>query len=173
MQVNMKRMIAIVAVAIGIASCTTSADRERDAALKAQQYTIDSIKTEMAKKHIIDSMNAVAAAKTEEKATSTRSSARRSSAVRRSSASSYTGYSNSAPVYTQQPTTVYQEPAAEPAKKGWSAKAKGALIGAGAGAITGAAVSKDQRAKGAVIGGVLGAGAGLGVGAIIDKKNGR
>jgi hypothetical protein len=59
-------------------------------------------------------------------------------------------------------------------KPGWSAKAKGAVIGAGAGAITGALLDskkKGQAVKGGVIGGVLGAAAGLGAGAIIDKKN--
>jgi phage tail tape-measure protein len=70
---------------------------------------------------------------------------------------------------------VYQEqaPVAQQEKKGWSAKAKGAVIGAGAGAVAGAIIHKRQRGVGAVVGGVLGAGAGTGIGAIIDKKNGR
>jgi len=55
-------------------------------------------------------------------------------------------------------------------KKGWSHKAKGAAIGAGAGAVTGAVVSHD-KAKGAVIGGAVGAGAGYLVGRHQDKKN--
>ena len=55
-------------------------------------------------------------------------------------------------------------------KKGWSNAAKGALIGAGAGAITGAAVSKDKKGKGAIIGGVVGAGAGAATGVVIDKR---
>jgi uncharacterized protein YcfJ len=55
-------------------------------------------------------------------------------------------------------------------KKGWSNKAKGAAIGAGAGAITGAAVS-NKKGKGAVIGGAVGAGAGYLVGRHKDKKN--
>ena len=57
----------------------------------------------------------------------------------------------------------------KPEKKGLSNKAKGALIGAGAGALTGAAVSKKQG-KGAIIGGAVGAGVGLGTGAILDKR---
>lgn len=48
--------------------------------------------------------------------------------------------------------------------------AKGALIGAGAGAITGAAVSKNNRGKGAIIGGAVGAAAGAITGRAIDKK---
>jgi uncharacterized lipoprotein NlpE involved in copper resistance len=54
-------------------------------------------------------------------------------------------------------------------KKKWSAKAKGAVIGAGVGAITGALVDKNHGA-GALIGGVAGAGLGYGTGAVIDNK---
>ncbi len=57
-------------------------------------------------------------------------------------------------------------------KKGWSRKAKGSVIGAGAGAATGAVVSKN-RSKGAKIGGVVGAGAGYAYGRHKDKKHSR
>ena len=57
----------------------------------------------------------------------------------------------------------------KPAKKKWSNKKKGAIIGATSGAVVGAVVSK-KRVKGAVIGGAVGAGVGLGAGAILDKK---
>ncbi|OYU93731.1 MAG: hypothetical protein CFE21_19330 [Bacteroidetes bacterium B1(2017)] len=57
----------------------------------------------------------------------------------------------------------------KPAKKKWSNKKKGAIIGATSGAVAGAIVSK-KRVKGAVIGGAVGAGVGLGAGAILDKK---
>ena len=43
------------------------------------------------------------------------------------------------------------------------------MVGAGAGAV----ISKEKKAQGAIIGGVVGAAAGYGVGAILDKKNGR
>lgn len=55
-------------------------------------------------------------------------------------------------------------------KKKMSNTTKGILIGTGAGIITGAAVSKEDRAKGAVIGGVVGAVVGGTTGAVIDKK---
>jgi ElaB/YqjD/DUF883 family membrane-anchored ribosome-binding protein len=42
-------------------------------------------------------------------------------------------------------------------KKGWSSTAKGAVIGAGVGAATGAIISK-KKSTGAIIGGVAGAG---------------
>ncbi|MPR34408.1 glycine zipper 2TM domain-containing protein [Cytophagaceae bacterium SJW1-29] len=56
-------------------------------------------------------------------------------------------------------------------KKGMSTPVKGALIGAGVGAVTGAVVSKNNRVKGAVIGAVAGAGAGAVTGVVIDKRN--
>jgi hypothetical protein len=55
-------------------------------------------------------------------------------------------------------------------KKGMSAPVKGALIGAGVGAVSGAIIDKKHRGAGAAIGGILGAGAGAGAGALLDKK---
>jgi len=55
-------------------------------------------------------------------------------------------------------------------KTGMSKKKKGTLIGAGAGAVTGAAVSK-HHAKGAVIGGVVGGAGGYLYGRHKQKKN--
>ncbi|MDQ6763963.1 MAG: glycine zipper domain-containing protein [Bacteroidota bacterium] len=57
-------------------------------------------------------------------------------------------------------------------KKGWSAAAKGAAIGAGAGAIGGAIISK-KKGLGAIVGGVVGAAGGYIIGKDIDKKNSR
>lgn len=54
-------------------------------------------------------------------------------------------------------------------RKHWSHKAKDATIGAGAGAATGAIISKDHS-KGAIIGGAAGAGAGYIIGKHKDKK---
>lgn len=63
-----------------------------------------------------------------------------------------------------------QQPAeAAPKRRKWSGAAKGAVIGAGVGAITGAAISKN-KGEGAIIGGLAGAGLGAGTGAIIDDK---
>ncbi len=55
-------------------------------------------------------------------------------------------------------------------KKHWSHKKKDAVIGAGAGAVTGAVVSK-HHVKGAVIGSAVGAGAGYIIGKKKDKKD--
>lgn len=57
-------------------------------------------------------------------------------------------------------------------KKGMSSAAKGAIIGAGAGAVTGILVDK-KNGRGAVIGGVIGAGTGYVIGRNKDKKSGR
>ncbi len=57
-------------------------------------------------------------------------------------------------------------------KKGWSSAAKGAVIGGGVGAISGAIIDK-KSGRGAIIGGVAGAGAGYLIGRDKDKKTGR
>lgn len=207
----MKQFITTLAIAgvtlVGVTSCNTSAVKEKQAALEAQQKTIDSMKVEIAKQQIIDSMNEVArtqfvvpqvipttevkqsvASTPRKKSTATRKrSTSRSSSVARAprtssskwegnsnSGSDNSGYSNNYPQTQTQPVyTPAPAPAPVPEKKGWSAKAKGAVIGAGVGAIGGAVINKQNRAKGAIIGGIIGAAGGLGTGAIIDKKNGR
>jgi hypothetical protein len=58
---------------------------------------------------------------------------------------------------------------AAPQRKKWSGAAKGAVIGAGVGAVTGAVISK-KKGEGAIIGGLAGAGLGAGTGAIIDDS---
>ena len=55
-------------------------------------------------------------------------------------------------------------------KKHWSHRKKDAVIGGGAGAATGAIVSKHP-VKGAVIGGAVGTGAGYLIGKKKDKKS--
>ena len=54
-------------------------------------------------------------------------------------------------------------------KKGWSSAAKGAAIGAGAGAIGGAIIAK-KKGLGAIVGGVVGAAGGYIIGKDIDKS---
>jgi len=158
----MKKIISVFAIAATFAvSCNSAAEREKQA---AQQRELDSIKMEMARQRVIDSMNEVARLEAEEQA---RVKARETKTV-------VVYNDRGEPI--RQSVNQSQTTAAggqTTTKKGWSAKAKGAVIGAGVGAITGAAVSKTQKGKGAVIGGAVGAAAGTGVGAIIDKKEGR
>jgi hypothetical protein len=176
----MKQIISTIAIATGLAvmsSCSMGGNKDNEAALQAQQNTINEMKIEMARQHVIDSMNEVARVEKEKQPAVAKTVVVRRSPSRNSSAStgmnstqSYGG--NSQPVaQTQAP--VYQDAPAEAQKKGWSAKAKGAVIGTAVGAASGAIINKRNRGVGAIIGGVLGAGAGTGIGAIIDKKQGR
>lgn len=107
---------------------------------KAKQASIDSMKTAIEQQRVVDSMETELARVNEEKQT----------------------IENSKTVVVNNTTTQ-----AAPKKKGWSNTAKGAVIGAGVGAVTGAIVSK-KKGTGAIIGGVAGAGIGAGTGAIID-----
>ena len=167
----MKKIISIFAVACLMISCGSSSDKEAEQ-LRAQQKTVDSMKTEMVKAQTIDSMNAIAAQQAsvnneQSVAVSSRRSNLRSTGNSRPTTNNYTTNNNTtnagnapAPVATTEPKK----------KKGWSDKAKGAAIGTGVGAITGAMVDK-KKGEGAVVGGLIGAAAGLGAGAILDNKN--
>ncbi len=84
--------------------------------------------------------------------------------------SSYARSSSGSSRNTQVANEYYEQSA--PQKKGWSSRAKGAAIGAGAGAVTGILVDKKDG-RGAIVGGLLGAGAGYVIGNEKDKKNGR
>ncbi|MEO5591405.1 MAG: hypothetical protein ABIR15_20810 [Chitinophagaceae bacterium] len=106
-----------------------------------KQKTIDSLNTALAKQKVIDSMKLV-----EQKIV------KKNTQVQESSGDM---------------TTTSSQPAK---KKGWSHTAKGAVVGAGAGAITGAIINHNDRAKGAVIGTLIGAGVGAGTGLIVDKS---
>lgn len=113
----------------------------KDAAMLQQQRTKDSLTQVIAKQRAVDSMKAI----------------RHHEEVESNGQSGQTN-------------TQSAESTDDQKKKGWSNKAKGAVIGGVAGAVTGAIVDKKHHAAGAVIGGVAGAGAGYGTGAIIDNK---
>ncbi len=177
----MKPVISAVLFAglLSFASCGNSELREKEAALQAQQHSLDSMNQEIARRHVVDSMNAVLAARDQARTDSIRAAEEagkeRKAAVAASASSSARGRSHSHSAYSQ---SAAQAPAVssdvpQEHRKGWSAKAKGALIGAGTGAAAGAIINGRNRGAGAVIGGVIGAAAGTGAGAIIDKKNGR
>lgn len=120
-------------------SCKNT-DQKGQIADEARQATIDSMQAVAEKQRIIDSMNVVHQEELREKE-------------------------------RQQVVVVRDQQAApaEPQRKKWSGAAKGAVIGAGVGAVTGAIVSK-KKGEGAIIGGLAGAGVGAGTGAIIDDK---
>lgn len=155
----MKKLLSILAIASMMVACNNA--KTDDQVRAAKQAAIDSMnmvqaqqqQAEADRQRIIDSMNMVAAsrpAKVVEHRTT----------VVRSSESGHAAYSE--PATTTTTTT-------ETKKKGWTGATKGAIIGAGAGAITGAMVD-GRKGEGAIVGGLLGAGAGAATGAIIDKE---
>lgn len=127
---------------------------KKDSAARADTAGLAAFKAQKRQRYE-DSLKNVGAARQRVASTTTRST-RSSSGTRTSYAASGYGarstYSNQAAV-----------------KKSHAAR-NGALIGAGAGALTGALVTKKNRGVGALIGGVAGAGAGFGVGKIIENK---
>jgi hypothetical protein len=143
---TMKKLFSILTVVVVLGACKNQSD---PAIGSAKQATIDSINTvNTVKKQAIDSVNTVKEREAERR-------------VRAAQANS----SNNSSSNTTTTTTTTTE---EPKKKGWSSTAKGAVIGAGTGAVAGGIIGKN--AKGAVIGGLVGAAAGAGTGAIIDAK---
>jgi hypothetical protein len=158
---TMKSIIAGFAFVTILASCGTS-NKEAEL-MRAQQRTIDSLNMVTAfQAQQLDQQKQLEEEK--ELAAATASTQRNTSTAKRSTARSRS-YASSSPSYGSLPTATPQQQ-----KKGWSNKAKGAVIGGVVGAGAGAIISKKDRWKGGVIGGVLGAGAGYGVGAILDNK---
>ncbi len=149
----MKNIMILFAAAVITVSCNNKAEQQA----AEQQRQLDSIKTEMARQRLVDSMNEVAAAKKAELEARQRAQPRTTTVYHEVDHTS--SNSGSAPAST---TTTKQ-------RKGIGPVAAGAIIGAGAGAVTGAMVDK-QKGRGAIIGGVLGAGAGAGTGAIIKGE---
>jgi len=192
----MKRIVLSIAFGCALMSCGSNATKQAEA--EQTTRTEDSLKAEIAKKNVIDSMNAVNAQANQEvnKERTTTGEGHHSSEhhEQRSGNSSNGGSSNvttgvnnssapqSVPIAAQPAQVAAPASAPAPAvtaapateeKKGWSAKAKGALIGAGAGAAAGALLDskkKGQAVKGGIMGGIIGGAAGLGAGALIDHK---
>ena len=110
-------------------------------------------------------------AEAEEKIAAAAVAKERASAKSSTSRSTARSSSNRAAYVSDNGNVVYTTPQ-EAKKRGWSAAAKGAVIGGVAGAATGVLVDKKD-ARGAVIGGVVGAGTGYVIGRSKDKKTGR
>ncbi len=141
----MKKITLIFAIAVLTFSCKNTADKaevyeDKQAAIDSMKIEMENQKLEANKQKTIDSMKVVMAEK-----------------------------ENSKTVVVQTTTpgetkTVVEE------RKGWSGAAKGAVIGAGVGAVSGAVIDKKKPGRGAVIGGLAGGGLGAGTGAIIDAE---
>lgn len=138
------KIIYSLLVTLALVSCQNQGKSNEQL---AKQATIDSMKVVMQKQQVIDSMRGEIASNRQ---------------IERIETHTYNNTTTSENATTQ--------PVAQ--KKGWSGAAKGAVIGAGVGAATGA-ISSKKKGEGAIIGGLVGAGVGAGTGAIIDdsKKN--
>ncbi len=150
-------MKSIIFIALSAIVMTGCGNNEAELAKLQQQRSLDSMKVvmkqqqlEIARQKTIDSMTQVLAAK---------EAAARSNRSYRSSGTTQYVQSNSG---RNEPVAP-----AEAKRKGWSGAAKGAVIGAGVGAVSGALID-DKKGRGAIIGGVAGAGIGAGTGAIVD-----
>lgn len=151
----MKNFAIVLITALAFASCRDTADRagtfnETELTEAERIDQLNKQVVELEKQRLIDSMKTATA--TQEREAAERRAAQRPVVV-----------NNSTPAATSATQT-------EAERKKMSGAAKGALIGAGAGAITGAVVDKKKPGRGAVIGGLAGAGVGAGTGAIIDGK---
>jgi hypothetical protein len=181
----MKSIMFSLAIAGVVTMSACSRTQDTESTVRQQQRALDSMNMELAKSRIVDSMNEVArygaisdgtqpnaalVAAPAAAAAATRNVSR--TPARRTSSSSSSSSSAGSRSAAQQPVVYEQTPVVQE-KRGWSAKAKGAVIGTATGAAAGAIINKRNRGAGAVIGGVLGAAAGTGAGAVIDKKNGR
>lgn len=138
-------------------SCNNKANTEKEIQA-ARQAAIDSVnqvvELERVKQATIDSMNLV---KEEEARKAEKIAQTKSGSAYRYSSSGSSGNSGG-----------YVPVSQSSSKKKMSNAAKGALIGAGVGALTGVAIAKDKKGKGALIGAGVGAGALTGV--VVDKQ---
>jgi hypothetical protein len=186
----MKSFMLIPAIALMMVSCNTDNDKSvvaKDASalkIEALEQQLEQQKMETLKQNAIDSMQminelkipmAIAAAPAQSPVKTKVVYVREPrKAVAEAPVAEPTPTVAEAPTVADAPAPTETAPVAtapEPAKKkGWSNTAKGAVIGAGVGAIGGAVISKDHRVKGAIIGGVIGAAAGAGTGIILDHK---
>lgn len=159
----MRNIIMIVAGICLMTSCSNNGQNQADE-LAAKQRSIDSMQNEIARKQLVDSMNLVSAAAAE----AAKPVVTKERTVYVSSHNSPRKNTTTTSETNISTTNAATAPAPKQ-RKGLGPTATGAIIGAGAGAITGAMVSK-KKGEGAVVGGVLGAGAGAGVGAIIKNS---
>lgn len=194
----MKKIILMAALPFAFMACKNGGTEVAKEA-RTQQMTIDSLKTEIVKQQIIDSMNRVATIpvnnvplnnEIQPVASPVASPVTAESQPRKTHSrvghakhvhhNSYNGYNDNAyagnynaPASYNNGSNYndYQQPVQQKTRKGWNNKLKGGVIGVGAGAIAGALIDHN-KGRGAILGGLLGGGAGLGVGALLDRRQG-
>ena len=158
----MKNVLIVISLVAATMGCNNK-ENTKDQIQAARQSAIDSVnrvvEIERMKQATIDSMNLIREEEQQiAEAKKANTAVKTKETVVYRDGSSNSGY-----------TPVSYAPAA-PAKKKMSNAAKGALIGAGVGALTGVAVAKDKKGKGALIGAGAGAAAGAITGVIVDKQ---
>ena len=153
----MKKLLIIIGLAAGVAACNSNAKNNSQVYQNTKHYK-DSMK--------LDSFQRAAAIDKE----IDKREADKAALVSASSANRVVASSSTPKTRVVHHTTYVQSQPAQ--KKGWSSAAKGAAIGAGAGAVTGILIDK-KNGRGAVIGGVVGAGTGYVIGRAKDKRTGR
>src|ERR1700712_281762 len=109
----MKHLFSFLMIASVLTACNSGAEKAAEIQ-RAKQKTIDSLNIEITKRKVIDSMKTV------------RARAEKQNAQNAQNSGSY--------------ATTTTTPAK---KKGWSHTAKGALVGAGTGAVTGAIINHN------------------------------
>ncbi|WGQ10106.1 YMGG-like glycine zipper-containing protein [Pedobacter gandavensis] len=159
----MKKIFSVAALAILLSACSNNAKEEAIIKQQAIVAVKDSLRLDSFKKADALEKEKLAKLKDEEiqkdrirEEKRTLLLAERNDAAERRSSSSSSSNTVATPAK----------------KKGWSQAAKGAAIGAGAGALGGILVDKNN-ARGAIIGGVVGAGTGYVIGRGQDRKSGR
>lgn len=162
----MKRMAMVIAAASVLAACSNNSKMStvsREDSVRIAQQSVKMVKDSLK----LDSFKrAEAQAKAKAEAQKEDRIKALETKVAANSSARNAGYSYGSGAGS------YGQPERVPQKKGWSSAAKGAVIGAGAGAVTGILVDKKD-ARGAVIGGVIGAGTGYAIGRAHDRKTGR
>lgn len=154
----MKKIFSVAALAIILSACSNNAKQEAAIRQQAVVAVKDSLKLDSFKRADARERERLAIVKEEKEKAEKRTlllAERNEAAVRNNRNTSTT---NEAPVAAK--------------KKGWSQAAKGAVIGAGAGALGGILIDKKDG-RGAIIGGVVGAGTGYVIGRAQDRKSGR
>jgi hypothetical protein len=156
----MKKMLMIFAIAAVFAACKS--DSKAD--LETNKVILSDSSMSVTGSASSDTGTAVVKGTvTTPVARSTRSTKTSTSGSNNNTAASNTGSSTTTTTTTSNTTK----------KKGWSSRAKGAVIGGVAGAVGGAVISKHNKGTGAAVGGVVGAAGGYIIGNEVDKKNGR
>lgn len=159
---RMKHILSLVILAAAMTACNSNADttgnegKVTPATDTAGLAQFQALKAQAALKAMEDSIQ--------------KSKANEAAARKETASKKKTTHNSST---TRSESIAYESENPAKQKKGWSKKAKGAIIGAGSGAAAGAIINKKNRTVGGVVGGVVGAATGYGIGRREDKKDGR